>query len=274
MVPPGQDIDQAKLILPSKLTQIRANLDRLAQQLDDGRPFVFGDAPCAADFSAFHPVMMMTIHERTARAARAVPQDRRLARTGPRNRPRQADTHGAGRRDRHRPGRDGRLPTRASPCSRTASSWAPRSSCCTTSTARATSPASSQRAGSTRSHSTPRRARGRRRGALPAQHLHGDRDGVAADSASSHSKSAKSGRRMTWWKRLADHGHRVGVPVGSRYQLLQPVTQTVPSIALAQRGLEGLGGAPPSERARDPGRLRRSAPGTPARNPPAFRRHR
>ncbi len=66
MVPPGQDIDQAKLLLGTKLTQIRANLDRLEQQLGDGRPFVFGNEPCAADFSAYHPVAMMRIHERTA----------------------------------------------------------------------------------------------------------------------------------------------------------------------------------------------------------------
>ena len=66
MVPPGTDVSQAKLILPTKLLQIRANLDRLDQQLDDGRPFVFGDAPCAADFSAFHPTNMLGVHERTA----------------------------------------------------------------------------------------------------------------------------------------------------------------------------------------------------------------
>lgn len=66
MVPPGSDLSQTPQILPTKLTQIRANLDRLAQQLSDGRAFVFGEAPCAADFSAFHPIMMMGIHERTA----------------------------------------------------------------------------------------------------------------------------------------------------------------------------------------------------------------
>ncbi|MDJ0789778.1 MAG: glutathione S-transferase family protein, partial [Myxococcota bacterium] len=66
MVPPGQDMAQAGMILPSKLVQIRSMVERVDRQLADGRPFVFGDEPCAADFSAFHPLMMLTIHERTA----------------------------------------------------------------------------------------------------------------------------------------------------------------------------------------------------------------
>ena len=66
MVPPGVDLAQASLILSTKLMQIRANLERIDQQLADGRPFVFGDEPCAADFSAYHPVMMLRIQERTA----------------------------------------------------------------------------------------------------------------------------------------------------------------------------------------------------------------
>jgi glutathione S-transferase len=66
MVPPGTNLDHAKAILPTKLLQIRANLDRFERQLSDGRAFVFGDDPCAADFSAFHPTNMLVIHERTA----------------------------------------------------------------------------------------------------------------------------------------------------------------------------------------------------------------
>jgi glutathione S-transferase len=66
IVPPGTDIGQAGLILGSKLVQIRANIARIDQQLADGRPFVFGDEPCAADFSAFHPVVMLNSHARTA----------------------------------------------------------------------------------------------------------------------------------------------------------------------------------------------------------------
>lgn len=66
MIPPGTDIEQTKMILPTRLMQLRANLDRIEMQLADGRSFVFGEQPCAADLSAFHPVMMMKIHERTA----------------------------------------------------------------------------------------------------------------------------------------------------------------------------------------------------------------
>jgi glutathione S-transferase len=74
MVPPGTDVGQAAMILPTKLLQIRANLERMEQQLADGRPFVFGEKPCAADFSAFHPIMMLTIHERTAALIAPLPQ--------------------------------------------------------------------------------------------------------------------------------------------------------------------------------------------------------
>jgi glutathione S-transferase len=66
MVPPGTDVAQAGIILPTKLLQIRANVDRIDQQLADGRRFVLGDEPGVADFSAFHPLMMLGIHERTA----------------------------------------------------------------------------------------------------------------------------------------------------------------------------------------------------------------
>ena len=66
MVPPGTDVSQSKLVLPTKLLQIRANIARIDRQLEDGRSFVFGEEPCAADLSAYHPLMMLTIHERTA----------------------------------------------------------------------------------------------------------------------------------------------------------------------------------------------------------------
>ena len=66
MVPPGSNLDAAAMVLPSKLLQIRANLDRLAALLADGRPFLLGDAPCLADLSAYHPAMMLLAHERTA----------------------------------------------------------------------------------------------------------------------------------------------------------------------------------------------------------------
>lgn len=66
MLAPGTDLSQAPKLLPTKLVQIRANLERLDRQLADGRDFVLGDAACAADLSAYHPMMMLAIHERTA----------------------------------------------------------------------------------------------------------------------------------------------------------------------------------------------------------------
>ncbi|MEN8185152.1 MAG: glutathione S-transferase family protein [Myxococcota bacterium] len=66
MVPPDLDLDRADVVLPTKLLQIRANLDRLEQLLADGRPFLLGGEPCIADLSAFHPLMALGIHARTA----------------------------------------------------------------------------------------------------------------------------------------------------------------------------------------------------------------
>lgn len=65
MVPPGTDLDRTKLVLGTKLLQIRANLDRLERHLGDGRAFVLGSEPCLADFSAFHPLMGLGMHPRT-----------------------------------------------------------------------------------------------------------------------------------------------------------------------------------------------------------------
>jgi glutathione S-transferase len=65
MVPPGVDLDRASVMLPTKLLQIRANLDRLEQMLADGRRFLFGAEPTLADLSAFHPLMALGLHERT-----------------------------------------------------------------------------------------------------------------------------------------------------------------------------------------------------------------
>lgn len=66
MVPPGVNLDAAPMILPTKLLQIRAVLDRLDDLLRDGRSFLLGDAPCAADLSTYHPSMALQFHERTA----------------------------------------------------------------------------------------------------------------------------------------------------------------------------------------------------------------
>ena len=66
MVPPGANLDQTKVILSSKLLQIRANLDRLEHQLADGRAFLLGSEPCLADLSAYHPLLFLSTHPRTA----------------------------------------------------------------------------------------------------------------------------------------------------------------------------------------------------------------
>lgn len=66
MVPPGVDLDQTQRVLPTKLLQIRANLDRLERQLADGRAFLLGSEPCLADLSAFHPLLFLASQPRTA----------------------------------------------------------------------------------------------------------------------------------------------------------------------------------------------------------------
>jgi glutathione S-transferase len=66
MVPPGANLEQTKVILPSKLLQIRANLDLLERQLGDGRAFLLGSEPGLADLSAYHPLLLVNAHPRTA----------------------------------------------------------------------------------------------------------------------------------------------------------------------------------------------------------------
>jgi glutathione S-transferase len=65
MLPPGTNLDAAALLLPTKLLQIRANLDRLEVLLSDGRAFLLGESACLADLSAYHPLMGLGVHERT-----------------------------------------------------------------------------------------------------------------------------------------------------------------------------------------------------------------
>lgn len=65
MVPPTMDLDAAPKILATKLLQLRSNVMRLEDMLEDGRPYLFGDALCAADLSAYHPIMMFALHEKT-----------------------------------------------------------------------------------------------------------------------------------------------------------------------------------------------------------------
>jgi glutathione S-transferase len=66
MVPPGMDLARSPMLLPTKLAQLRANLDDLEKLLIDGRPFLLGAEPCLADFSAYHPVLFLQMHPRTA----------------------------------------------------------------------------------------------------------------------------------------------------------------------------------------------------------------
>jgi glutathione S-transferase len=65
MIPPGMDLDGAPMLLPTKLLQIRANIDRLEALLADGRAFLLQDSPCLADLSAYHSLVMLPMHERT-----------------------------------------------------------------------------------------------------------------------------------------------------------------------------------------------------------------
>ena len=62
---PGVDFSRAGMIVPAKLLQLRANLDRLERQLADGRAFLLGDAPSLADLSAYHSHMFLGRHPTT-----------------------------------------------------------------------------------------------------------------------------------------------------------------------------------------------------------------
>jgi len=66
MVPPGANLEQTKVILPTKLLQIRAVLDGLERQLADGRAFLMGPEPTLADLSAYHPLLLLLSHPRTS----------------------------------------------------------------------------------------------------------------------------------------------------------------------------------------------------------------
>jgi len=66
MVTPGTNLDGAALVLPTKLVQIQANLDRLEALLADGREFLLGDTPCVSDAAACHPLLFLGSQPRTA----------------------------------------------------------------------------------------------------------------------------------------------------------------------------------------------------------------
>ena len=51
--------------LSTKLLQIADNIRRLDSMLSDGRPFLLGDTASAADLSAYHPHMMLGLHDKT-----------------------------------------------------------------------------------------------------------------------------------------------------------------------------------------------------------------
>jgi glutathione S-transferase len=59
---PGADFSKAKLIVPAKLLQLRANLDLLERQLADGRRFLLEASPSLADLSAYHPLLFVRTH--------------------------------------------------------------------------------------------------------------------------------------------------------------------------------------------------------------------
>ena len=63
---PDADFSRAKLIVPAKLMQLRGNLDRLEQQLADGRPFLLGEEVSLADLSAYHPHRFLDQNPTTA----------------------------------------------------------------------------------------------------------------------------------------------------------------------------------------------------------------
>ena len=64
MVPPGLNLDSLKVVLPTRLLQIRANLERLERQLSDGRAFLLGAEPSLSDLSAFHPLRLIAAQPR------------------------------------------------------------------------------------------------------------------------------------------------------------------------------------------------------------------
>jgi glutathione S-transferase len=63
---PDVDFSQLPRVVPAKLLQLRANLDRLERQLADGRPWLLGAAPSLADLAAWHPHAFLTRHPVTA----------------------------------------------------------------------------------------------------------------------------------------------------------------------------------------------------------------
>jgi glutathione S-transferase len=74
MIPPTLNLDGAPMIVATKLIQLRDNIERLEQMLADERSFLLGESVSAADLSAYHPLMMLALHERTQAQLAGVPR--------------------------------------------------------------------------------------------------------------------------------------------------------------------------------------------------------
>jgi glutathione S-transferase len=65
MIPPDMNLDGAAKIVGTKLLQLRGNIEQLESMLEDGRPYLLGASISTADLSAYHPLMLLGMHERT-----------------------------------------------------------------------------------------------------------------------------------------------------------------------------------------------------------------
>jgi len=65
MIPPDMNLEGASHIVGTKLLQLRNNIEQLESMLADGRPYLLGDSVSTADLSAYHPLILLGMHERT-----------------------------------------------------------------------------------------------------------------------------------------------------------------------------------------------------------------
>src|SRR5262249_49724121 len=56
MVPGGVSAELAKMLVPSKIDEIRAKVELIDRQLSDRRPYLLGDRVCFADLCVYHPL--------------------------------------------------------------------------------------------------------------------------------------------------------------------------------------------------------------------------
>lgn len=59
------NLEGASHIVGTKLLQLRNNIEQLESMLADGRPYLLGDSVSTADLSAYHPLILLGMHERT-----------------------------------------------------------------------------------------------------------------------------------------------------------------------------------------------------------------